>query len=157
MCIRDRARARGVGRSPLLLRLLLHRASVAARRLRPHRAARLAQGAPLSASRVARGRLIVDPERWSELSPLLDRALELSGAERDSWIGEIRARSPALAAELTSLLSGESAADKLLNLALLSPSGQERFRREGSVLARLTHSGIARLLDAGVSPAGQPY
>ena len=150
----------------------------------------------------------MDPELWSELSPLLDRALELSGAERDSWIGEIRARSPALAAELTSLLSGESAADerrflsvpldvtleglqlgaytlerligqggmgsvwlarrtdgrfegkaavKLLNLALLSPSGQERFRREGSVLARLTHSGIARLLDAGVSPAGQPY
>ncbi|MFI5243398.1 MAG: serine/threonine-protein kinase, partial [Gemmatimonadales bacterium] len=50
-----------------------------------------------------------------------------------------------------------SAAVKLLNLALLSPSGQERFRREGSVLARLAHPGIARLLDAGVSPAGQPY
>src|SRR6185312_11311033 len=35
--------------------------------------------------------------------------------------------------------------------------GQERFRREGSMLARLAHPGIARLLDAGVSPAGQPY
>jgi len=49
------------------------------------------------------------------------------------------------------------AAVKLLNLARLSPSGQGRFRREGSVLARLTHPGIARLLDAGVAPGGQPY
>ena len=50
-----------------------------------------------------------------------------------------------------------SAAVKLLNLGLLSPTGQERLRREGSVLARLTHPGIARLLDAGVTSAGQPY
>ena len=42
------------------------------------------------------------------------------------------------------------AAVKLLNLALLSHNGQERFRREGSMLARLAHPGIARLLDAGV-------
>ena len=46
---------------------------------------------------------------------------------------------------------------KLLNLALLTRAGQERFRREGSALARLTHPGIARLLDAGVGPTGQPY
>jgi eukaryotic-like serine/threonine-protein kinase len=49
------------------------------------------------------------------------------------------------------------AAVKILNLGLLTPTGQERLRREGSVLARLTHPGIARLLDAGVSGAGQPY
>ncbi len=49
------------------------------------------------------------------------------------------------------------AAVKLLNLALVTPTGQARFRREGSVLARLTHPGIARLLDAGVSAGGQPY
>ena len=46
---------------------------------------------------------------------------------------------------------------KLLNLALLDSRGQERFRREGSVLARLSHPNIARLLDAGVSASGQPY
>ena len=46
---------------------------------------------------------------------------------------------------------------KLLNLALLDPVGQERFRREGSVLARLSHSHIARLLDAGVTSSGLPY
>jgi eukaryotic-like serine/threonine-protein kinase len=49
------------------------------------------------------------------------------------------------------------AALKLLNLAMASPPLQERFRREGSLLARLDHPGISRLLDAGVSPGGQPY
>jgi serine/threonine-protein kinase len=47
------------------------------------------------------------------------------------------------------------AAVKFLNLALLA-RGAGRFRREGSVLARLTHPNIARLLDAGLV-AGQPY
>ena len=46
---------------------------------------------------------------------------------------------------------------KLLNLALLDPVGAERFRREGTVLARLNHPHIARLLDAGVTDGGQPY
>ena len=46
---------------------------------------------------------------------------------------------------------------KLLHLSLLGQSGAERFRREGSILARLTHPNIARLLDAGVTPEGQPY
>jgi serine/threonine-protein kinase len=50
-----------------------------------------------------------------------------------------------------------TAAVKLLNLALLDPVGSERFRREGNVLARLSHPNIARLLDAGVTPGGQPY
>jgi serine/threonine-protein kinase len=50
-----------------------------------------------------------------------------------------------------------TAAVKLLNLALLDAVGAERFRREGTVLARLSHPHIARLLDAGVSAGGQPY
>ncbi len=49
------------------------------------------------------------------------------------------------------------AAVKILNLALLTATGQERFRREGSALARLTHPSIARLLDAGVGGSGEPY
>ena len=153
---------------------------------------------------------LIDRERWRDLAPLLDRALELSADERASWLEELRARSPALAAELTAFLAGEDLADrrgflaepplspaglaglelgaytlerplgqggmgsvwlarrtdgrfegraavKLMNLALVSPTGQERFRREGTVLARLAHPGIARLLDAGVAPSGQPY
>jgi eukaryotic-like serine/threonine-protein kinase len=46
---------------------------------------------------------------------------------------------------------------KLLNLALLDPVGSERFRREGTLLARLSHPNIARLLDAGVTEGGQPF
>ncbi len=49
------------------------------------------------------------------------------------------------------------AAVKLLNASLLGRAGEERFRREGNLLARLAEPHIARLLDAGVSPAGQPY
>jgi len=46
---------------------------------------------------------------------------------------------------------------KLLNLALVGQAGDGRFRREGTILARLSHPHIARLLDAGVTAAGQPY
>jgi serine/threonine protein kinase len=46
---------------------------------------------------------------------------------------------------------------KLLNAALLGPGGVERFRREGRALGRLAHPNIARLIDAGVTQAGQPY
>jgi serine/threonine protein kinase len=150
----------------------------------------------------------IDDERWRELQLLLDRALELSDDQRATWLAELRVRSPDLAAELTSILSGERSADqhgflleppqvsleglevgaytlerllghggmgsvwlacrtdgrfegyaavKLLNLALLDSRGQARFRREGTMLARLTHPGIARLLDAGVAPTRQPY
>ncbi|HKV50761.1 MAG TPA: serine/threonine-protein kinase [Gemmatimonadaceae bacterium] len=150
----------------------------------------------------------MDRERWKELEPLLDHALDLPDAERERWLSELSTSSPEIVFELMSLLSGDVEADrrgflaepiavslaglelgaytlvepigqggmgsvwlarradgrfegraavKLLNLARLSPSGQARFQREGSVLARLTHPGIARLLDAGVSPSGQPY
>ena len=46
---------------------------------------------------------------------------------------------------------------KLLNLALIGRAGEQRFRREGAILARLTHPNIARLTDAGVTSTGQPY
>jgi len=151
---------------------------------------------------------VIDRDRWRVLEPLLDRALELTGDERDRWLGELHVQSPQTAAELTAMLSSEGLADrrgflagplqvsleglevgaytldrligeggmgsvwlahrddgrfegraavKLLNLALLSARGQERFRREGTALARLAHPGIARLLDAGVAPTRQPY
>jgi serine/threonine-protein kinase len=46
---------------------------------------------------------------------------------------------------------------KLLNIALLGHGGEERFRREGRVLAKLAHANIARILDAGVTESSQPY
>ncbi len=46
---------------------------------------------------------------------------------------------------------------KFLNLALMGNDGEGRFKREGKILGLLVHPHIAQLLDAGVSPAGQPY
>jgi serine/threonine-protein kinase len=48
------------------------------------------------------------------------------------------------------------AAIKFLNISL-GRHGEERFTREGAILARLTHPHIAQLVDAGVAPSGQPY
>ncbi len=46
---------------------------------------------------------------------------------------------------------------KLLNAGLVGREAEERFRREGSLLARLTHPHIAQLIDAGVTNNGRPY
>lgn len=46
---------------------------------------------------------------------------------------------------------------KLLNAALLGHPSEQRFTREGSVLAQLQHPNIAHLVDAGVAAGGQPY
>jgi serine/threonine-protein kinase len=49
------------------------------------------------------------------------------------------------------------AALKLLNAALVGRGGEARLKRDGTILARLTHPHIARLLEVGVSATGQPY
>jgi eukaryotic-like serine/threonine-protein kinase len=45
---------------------------------------------------------------------------------------------------------------KFLSVALAG-RGEQRFRREGAILARLSHAHIAQLIDAGVSDARRPY
>jgi serine/threonine protein kinase/tetratricopeptide (TPR) repeat protein len=156
----------------------------------------------------------VKSDRWSVLSPHLDRALEMDPAERSAWLEALRRDDAALAAEIEALLADHGALDregflergdpaaaaatpslaglvvgaytlraplgqggmgsvwladrsdgrfrgqaavKLLNASLIGHEGERRFRREGSILARLRHPGIARLHDAGMSPLGQPY
>ena len=42
---------------------------------------------------------VMDRDRWRQLEPLLDRALELRDDERAAWLRELRSRSPELAAE----------------------------------------------------------
>ncbi len=49
------------------------------------------------------------------------------------------------------------AAIKFLSIALAGRASEQRFKREGSILGRLTHPNIAQLIDAGVSADGQPY
>ncbi len=49
------------------------------------------------------------------------------------------------------------AAVKFVSIALAGGATEERFKREGSILGRLTHPHIADLLDAGISSEGQPY
>src|SRR5215469_12648289 len=48
------------------------------------------------------------------------------------------------------------AAVKFLHIALAGRA-EDRFRREGAILARLAHPHIAQLLDAGISDANRPY
>ena len=148
---------------------------------------------------------------WSEISPLLDEAMELRGSARDSWLADLEQRSPDLAAHVRSCLTQVSdlserkfledsirrhlpaglegrafgaytlerplgfggmgtvwlahrsdgrfeghVAVKLLNPAFVGHPSEQRFAREGRVLARLQHPNIAHLLDAGVE-AAQPY
>jgi eukaryotic-like serine/threonine-protein kinase len=150
-------------------------------------------------------------ERFKRLEPLLDRALDLEGAERENFLKVVRDIHPelypdllhalgagpeslpalgALAAEVTAgpptdrrgLRAGpwqlleklgrggmgtvyrarraDGAFDKQVAVKLLR-HGDSRFRqqleRERQLLARLEHPAIARLLDGGVLPDGQPY
>jgi eukaryotic-like serine/threonine-protein kinase len=46
---------------------------------------------------------------------------------------------------------------KFLRAFLSQMGGTARFLREGKLLARLTHPNIARLIDAGMTPDGDPY
>jgi serine/threonine protein kinase len=46
---------------------------------------------------------------------------------------------------------------KFLNIAVNTPLGLERFKREGAILGRLAHPHIAELIDAGITPEGEPF
>ncbi len=151
-------------------------------------------------------------DRWRALSPYLDRALDLSGEARVTFLSLLRSEQPAIAADLEVMLErhaqsqedglleravtdvpesslagqvvgayrlhtplGQGAmgsvwlgersdgrvagvvAVKLLNVNVMNRDGEARFRREGSILARLRHPYIAQLIDVGVLPTGQPF
>jgi serine/threonine-protein kinase len=91
--------------------------------------------------------------RWHETATLAEQVVGNYTLERP--LGHGGMGSVWLARRSDGRFEGRAAV-KFLNLALLGRGGLERFQREGSVLARLTHPNIARLLDAGVA-AGQPY
>src|SRR5262245_25387309 len=102
---------------------------------------------------------IPDSEWFLETSPTLPQAT-LAGQIIGAYtlvapIGQCGMGSVWLARRSDGRFEGQAAV-KLLNASFVGRAGEERFRREGSILARLTHPHIARLLDAGVSPTGQP-
>lgn len=51
----------------------------------------------------------------------------------------------------------QQVAIKVLHAGSLDANARERFQREREILAAFDHPGIARLLDAGESAAGEPY
>jgi serine/threonine-protein kinase len=55
---------------------------------------------------------VIDGDRWRQLEPLLDQALELNDEERGAWLDQLSSRSPELAAELMALLAAEAKADR---------------------------------------------
>ena len=91
------------------------------------------------------------PPSWSSLAGLVVGAYTLR-----TQIGQGGMGSVWLAERSDGRYQGVAAV-KLLNASLVGKDGEARFRREGSVLARLRHPNIAHLVDAGVSPLGQPY
>jgi tetratricopeptide (TPR) repeat protein len=157
-------------------------------------------------------KITLGDDHWIDLEPYLDQALELSGTERDAYVGRVGVEHPDIAVALQELLAdrdrlaskgfleepvmvltdisligqqiGAYTIDSLIGrggmgevwLALrsdgrfegkfaikfldsyaTSPLALDRFRREGRLLARLSHAHIARLIDAGVTSAGRPY
>jgi serine/threonine-protein kinase len=46
---------------------------------------------------------------------------------------------------------------KFIHLAVLDEVSAERFKREGAILGRLAHPQIAELIDAGITPTGEPF
>ena len=98
-------------------------------------------------------RAVLDPRAM----PMQSLAGQVVGAYRlIAPIGQGGSGSVWLAERCDGRFQGRAAV-KLLNIALLGRAGEERFTREGTILARLRHPRIAHLIDAGVSPAGQPY
>jgi eukaryotic-like serine/threonine-protein kinase len=104
---------------------------------------------------------VAQSERFLETPPAMPEPASLSGQALGAYtlvspIGQGGMGNVWLARRSDGRFEG-TAAVKLLNRSLIGRAGEERFRREGSILARLTHPHIAHLVDAGVSPEGQPY
>ena len=55
---------------------------------------------------------LIDRDRWEELAPLLDEALDLTEEKRAVWLGALRSRSSELAAEVEALLASDALADR---------------------------------------------
>jgi serine/threonine protein kinase/tetratricopeptide (TPR) repeat protein len=110
-------------------------------------------------------RLLLDDLRAVNSEGFLEQRVPLPGSTGiDEAVGAYRIVSPIGDGGMGSVWLAERSdgrfdrrvAVKFLAIALTG-RGEDRFRREGRILARLAHPHIAQLLDAGVSSGGRPY
>jgi len=106
---------------------------------------------------VQRARFLEHPVLDSRRARVQSLKGQVVGAYRlVSPIGEGGSGSVWLAERCDGRFHGQAAV-KLLNVSLIGPAGEDRFRREGTILAHLRHPRIAHLIDAGITTTGQPY
>jgi hypothetical protein len=111
----------------------------------------------IDADRDAEERSFLSPDATPEGAP----ATGLEGQRLGPWLVERLIGSGGMGqvwlARRTDGLYDGLAAIKLMRLASADAGANARFAREGRLLGRLNHPNIARLLDAGVTAAGERY
>jgi len=90
------------------------------------------------------------------IAPALAAGMSLGAWTLDQPLGEGGMGSVWRAHRSDGRFEGEAAV-KVLKNGVFDAVSRERFRREGAILARLKHAGIAQLYDAGITDAGLSY
>lgn len=90
------------------------------------------------------------------IAPALAAGVSLGAWTLDQPLGEGGMGSVWRAHRSDGRFEGEAAV-KVLKNGVFDSVSRERFRREGAILARLKHAGIAQLYDAGITDAGLSY
>jgi serine/threonine protein kinase len=96
------------------------------------------------------------PERWEQVSEILDKVLHLPGEERPVYLGEIAASDPELHLEVSSLLaSHEQAGSEFLNTLAKPEFEQSEVNRDSKVGRRFGPYQVVELI--GVGGMGEVY
>jgi non-specific serine/threonine protein kinase/serine/threonine-protein kinase len=98
---------------------------------------------------------------FDDISPAIAARDVLRGRQFGGWLleGEIGRGGMSVVYRATRTGDGfeQHAAFKLLSVGFLHEAHIQGFLRERKILSELTHPGIARLIDGGVTPDGTPY
>jgi serine/threonine protein kinase len=111
---------------------------------------------------------LLEEHDWLAREHFLDRAPAVLGNHNSlagQTVGAYRLISPIGQGGMGSVWLAERSdgrferrvAIKFLRFSVAAAAGVERFRREGAILGQLAHPHIAELIDAGVTPSGEPY
>jgi eukaryotic-like serine/threonine-protein kinase len=88
----------------------------------------------------------MDPDRFQQLDALLQSALPLPPAEREAFLGELRARDPGLARELRSLLELEHRAEAFLERSAIDVADRQE---ESLIGQRVSHYQVVERIGSG--------